>query len=144
VIERASVPDLKGEQRGVVAEGLVGTKWAGRFRWFRYEIRCWREGLISDLDEGIASPVRLVNDLVHTRRIIALLPSLPTPVWGRDELNTGEMWNPNSATSWVLVRSRVGLTTVRPPVLGRAPGWGAGVVVADRDFTAQGTDAARK
>jgi hypothetical protein len=25
--------------------------------------------------------------------------ALPTPVWGRDELDAGEMWNSNSVTS---------------------------------------------
>jgi ATP-dependent exoDNAse (exonuclease V) alpha subunit len=36
VIEQAPVRDNRGEQRGVVAEGSVGTHWAGRFRLFRY------------------------------------------------------------------------------------------------------------
>src|ERR1700675_4154167 len=39
VIEQTPVPDLHGEQRGVVEGGPVGTRWAGRFRPFRYEIR---------------------------------------------------------------------------------------------------------
>ena len=37
-------PRRHGERRGVVAEGPVGTRWAGRFRIFRYEIRRWRDG----------------------------------------------------------------------------------------------------
>jgi len=132
VIEQAPIPDLDGEQRGVVAEGPVGTRWAGRFRPFRYEVRCWRGGLIPDIDEAIDSPVRLVDDLDHARRVIDLLPSVPKPVWGRDELDAGEMWNSNSVTSWVLARSDIAVTTVRPPPHGRAPGWDAGVVVAGR------------
>ena len=28
---------------------------------------------------------------------------MPTPVWGRDELRAGEMWNSNSLTSWLIV-----------------------------------------
>jgi hypothetical protein len=40
VIESAPIRDERGRQeRGVVAEGPVGTRWAGRFRLFRYEIR---------------------------------------------------------------------------------------------------------
>ena len=133
VIEQAPIPDLDGERRGVVAEGPVGTRWAGRFRPFRYEVRCWRGGLIPDIDEAIESPVRLVDDLDHARRVIDLLPSVPTPVWGRDELDAGEMWNSNSVTSWVLARSDIAVTTVRPPAHGRAPGWDAGLVVAGRN-----------
>jgi hypothetical protein len=130
VIEQAPIPDLNGERRGVVAEGPVGTRWAGRFRLFRYEVRCWREGSIPDIQDAIGSPVRLVDDLNHARRIIHLLPSIPTPVWGRDELDTGEMWNSNSVTSWVLARSGVALWTVHPPSRGRAPGWNAGLAAA--------------
>lgn len=36
VIEQAPVRDGRGEQRGVVAEGPVGSRWAGRLRIFRY------------------------------------------------------------------------------------------------------------
>ena len=39
VIEQAPVHDWSGQERGVVAEGAVGARWAGRFRIFRYEIR---------------------------------------------------------------------------------------------------------
>ena len=56
VIEQAPVRDARGEQRGVVAEGPVGTRWAGRFRIFRYEIRRWRDGRIPDIDEAVGSP----------------------------------------------------------------------------------------
>jgi hypothetical protein len=132
VIEQTPVPDLHGVRRGVVAEGSVGTRWAGRFRCFRYEIRRWRAGRIPDIDEAIASPVRLSADLTLARRILALLPSVPTPVWGRDELGAGEMWNSNSIISWVLARSGADIAMVRPPGRGRAPGWDAGRVVAAR------------
>ena len=127
VIEQAPIPDLNGESRGVVAEGPVGTRWAGRFRLFRYEVRCWREGSIPDIQDAIGSPVRLVDDLNHAQRIIHVLPSIPTRIWGRDELGTGEMWNSNSVTSWVLERGGVALWTVHPPSRGRAPGWNAGL-----------------
>jgi hypothetical protein len=133
VIEQAPIPDLHGEQRGVVAEGPVGTRWAGRFRLFRYEIRRWRDGRIPDAAEAIASPVRLSDDLTLARWILELLPSIPTPVWGRDELDTGEMWNSNSVISWVLANSGADIATVRAPRGGRAPGWHAGLVVAARD-----------
>ena len=62
VVEQAPVPDLSGDQRGVVAEGPVGARWAGRFRIFRYEIRLWRGGHIPDVAEAVDSPVRLTRD----------------------------------------------------------------------------------
>ena len=105
---------------------------------FRYEIRRWREGRIPDVDAAIASPVRVSDELTLARRILALVPSIPTPVWGRDELCTGEMWNSNSVISWVLARSGADLAMVRPPAHGRAPGWDAGRVVAARETSADG------
>jgi hypothetical protein len=40
-----------------------------------------------------------------TERILEVLPSVPTVVWGRDELRTGEMWSCNSIISWALTRA---------------------------------------
>ena len=107
-------------------------RWLGRFRVFRYEIRRWRNGQIPDVDHAIASPVRLTNDAEVASRILDTLPSIPMPVWGRDDFDTGEMWNSNSVVSWVLARSGVDLASVHPPSRGRVPGWDAGVVVAAR------------
>jgi hypothetical protein len=135
VIEQTPVPDVHGELRGVVAEGSVGMSWTGRFRCFRYEIRRWRAGRIPDIVEAIASPVRLSDHVAMARRILALLPSVPTPVWGRDDLDAGELWNSNSVISWVLVRSGVDIAMVGPPSGGRAPGWKAGRAVAARALT---------
>ena len=98
-----------------------------RVRLFRYEIRCWRDGRIPDADDAIASPVRVSDDVTLARRILAVLPSIPTPVWGRDEFDADEMWNSNSVISWVLARSGADLAAVRPPAGGRAPGWDAGL-----------------
>jgi len=134
VIEQTPIPDSHGDNRGVVAEGPVGTRWAARFRHFRYEIRRWPEGWIPDVHEAVTGPVRLTDDLNLARRILDLLPSVPTPTWGRDELAAGEMWNSNSVISWVLARSGVDMTTVHPPSHGRAPGWDAGLVVAAREL----------
>ena len=132
VVEQTPVPDLHGERRGVVAQGPVGTRWAGRVRWFRYEIRRWRGGSIPDVGNAIGSPVRLTDDLVLARRLLDLLPTVPTPVWGRDELKAGEMWNSNSVVAWALASSGLDVTALRPPTRGRAPGWNAGLVVAAR------------
>jgi hypothetical protein len=62
VIEQTPVPNLSGDERGAVAEGAVGSRWAGRFRIFRYEIRLWRNGHIPDVAEAVNSPVRLSED----------------------------------------------------------------------------------
>jgi hypothetical protein len=133
VIESAPIRDSEGRERGVVAEGPVGTRWAERFRLFRYEIRRWRGGSIPDANEAVLSPVRVANDLVRAELILDLVPSVPTPVWGRDELRTGDMWNSNSLTSWLLVRAGVDTEHLQPPSGGRAPGWDAGLVVAGRE-----------
>ena len=132
VIEQAPVRDLSGNQRGVVAEGPVGSRWAGRFRIFRYEIRLWRDGNIPDVAEAVDSPRRLTNDEHCARRVLQLITRIPTPVWGRDELGTGEMWNSNSVVSWVIARSGLDAESIKPPAGGRAPGWHAGLEIASR------------
>jgi hypothetical protein len=136
VVEMAPVPDAHGERRGVVAEGPVGTRLAGRLRVFRYENRCWRDGVIPDAAAAVATvSERVGSDRAH--RLLALVRRVPTPVWGRDELGTGEMWNSNSVVSWLLGHGGLGgdldAAVVRPPPGGRAPGWDAGLEVAARE-----------
>jgi hypothetical protein len=132
-IEQTPVPDLHGERRGVVVEGPVGTRLAGRFRLFRYEVRRWRDGVIPDIADAVSSPIRVSDDIVRASRILDLVPSLPALVWGRDEGHTGEMWNSNSIVSWLLVRAGIDAAKIQLPPHGRAPGWRAGVVIARRD-----------
>lgn len=132
VIEMAPVPNRNGAERGVVAEGPVGSRWVRRLRIFRYEVRCWRGGAIPDVDEAVDSPQRLTDDPELARRVLELVPSVPTPVWGLDELHAGEMWNSNSLISWLIVRSGLSVDSVHPPTGGSAPGWDAGLVVARR------------
>jgi hypothetical protein len=132
VIEMAPVGAAAGAERGVVAEGPVGARWAGRFRIFRYEIRRWHDGQIPDLDEAVGGAKRLTDDLGCARRMLDLVPQVPTPVWGRDELQTGDMWNSNSVTAWLIARSGLDTESIQPPAGGRAPGWRAGLVVARR------------
>ena len=134
VIESAPIRDDRGRERGVVGEGPVGTRWAGSFRLFRYEIRRWREGLIPDATEAVSSPVRVANDATRATGILELVPSVPMLVWGRDELRTGDMWNSNSLISWLLVRGGVETSTLEPPAGGRAPGWHAGLELARRQI----------
>jgi hypothetical protein len=131
VIEQApSRPDRA--ERGVVAEGPVGARWAGVLRLFRYEIRSWPDGVIADIDEAVESPQRLSEDPAAARRVLELVRQVPTPVWGRDELHAGEGWNSNSVISWVLARAGLDVAAARLPAAGRAPGWQAGLDVAMR------------
>jgi hypothetical protein len=132
VIEQGPVGRRDRAERGVVSEGAVGSRWARRFRIFRYELRCWREGVISDVAEAVESPRRLTGDADRARRLLELMPSVPTPVWGRDELRAGEMWNSNSVISWLIARSGLPAESIPLPGGGRAPGWRAGLVVARR------------
>ena len=132
VIEQTPVPRGDGTRRGIAAGGAVGARWAGRFRIFRYEVRRWRDGVIPDVREAVDSPRRLTDDPDCARRLLDLVPSIPTPVWGRDELATGEMWNSNSVISWLIATSGLNPESIQPPDGGRAPGWNAGLVVARR------------
>ena len=134
VIEQAPVRDNNGAERGVVAEGPVGSRVAGRFRIFRYEVRRWRDGVIPDVDEAVASPQLLTDDPSRAQQLLDLVPDVPTPVWGRDELGAGEMWNSNSLISWLIVHTGLDIATIQLPVRGRAPGWDAGLVVARRQM----------
>lgn len=134
VIEQAPVADGDGAARGVVAQGAVWSRLAGRFRLCRYEVRCWRNGVVPDLAEAAESPLRVTNDLQSAQRLLDLAPLVPTPVWGRDELRTGEMWNSNSVISWLLARAGLAVETLHPPTGGRAPGWHSGLIVARRQL----------
>jgi hypothetical protein len=135
VIEMAPIRASDGAERGVVAEGAVGLRAAARFRLFRYEVRRWRDGVIPDIAEAVESPLRLSEDPDCARRLLDLVPLVPTPVWGRDELRTGEMWNSNSLISWLIARSGLDAESIRLPLRGRAPGWRAGIVTARRQQT---------
>jgi hypothetical protein len=132
VIESAPVGPSDGPDRGVVGEGPVGARWAGRFRIFRYELRFWRDGIIPDVAEAVESPRHLSGEVDTARKLLALGPSVPVPVWGRDELKAGDMWNSNSIVAWLLESSGLDAAAIRPPAGGRAPGWNAGIVAARR------------
>ena len=91
-------------------------------------------GIIPDLRYAVDSPRRVSSDESTARRVLELVASFPVATWGRDEQRTGEMWNSNSLTAWLLARSGHDTETdlFRPPAHGRAPGWSAGLAVAAR------------
>jgi hypothetical protein len=133
VIEQAwPIPDHDGASRGVVVEGPVWTHRIARFRVFRYEVRRWPDGIIADAGAAVASPQRLSDDPAQAARLLDLVGSVPTPPWGRDGAGTGEMWNSNSVISWLLANSGIQMEAIRPPTGGRAPGWDAGLIMAQR------------
>jgi hypothetical protein len=131
-VEVAPSPDADEASRGVVATGPVGTRWLGWLRVFRYEVRCWPGGTIPDLRYAVDSPRIVTADAAIARRLLAVIPRVPTPVWGRDELTTGDMWNSNSVAAWTLSTAGAAIKEIMPPCGGRAPGWSAGVTAASR------------
>jgi hypothetical protein len=131
-IELTPSPDADEASRGVVGTGAVGSRHIGRLRVFRYEVRCWRGGSIPDLDYAVGEPRVVTRDPLVARRLLDLVALVPRPVWGRDELEAGEMWNSNSVIAWLLAAAGVPTDDLRPPAHGRAPGWNAGLEVARR------------
>jgi hypothetical protein len=132
VIEMTPVLGGGAPDRGVVREGPVGSRLLGRSALFRYEIRRWRDGTIPDVAEAVGGPHLVSTDTTRAREVLRLAPLVPALVWGRDESRTGDMWNSNSLTAWLLARSDHRMETIGPPVHGRAPGWHAGLAVAAR------------
>jgi hypothetical protein len=130
VIELTPVPAGDTDDRGVVAEGPVGHRLLGRSRLFRYEIRCWLQGVIPDVSYAV--DVVRVAEVDAAPRILHLVPSVPRLVWGRDQLGAKDMWNSNSVISWLLAGAGVDVSGIGPPGGGRAPGWNAGLVAVRR------------
>ena len=92
--------------------------------------------MIPDAEEAVESPRPVTDDPSLAQRVLDLVPLVPTPVWGRDQLGAGEMWNSNSLTSWLLEGAGLDGESIPMPAGGRAPGWRAGLVVARRQGAA--------
>ena len=114
-VEMGPVWNVSDADRGVLVEGPVGSRWLGRFRAFRYEMRCWPGGRIPDVAEAVDSPVRTTVDATRVAARARRAPETPALTWGRDELGTGEMWNSNSAVAWALARTGQDMSAIRPP-----------------------------
>ncbi len=112
--------------------GAVGSRHVGWLRVFRYEVRCWNGGSIPDLLAATGRPRLLSRDQDTVQRLLDGVAGVPTPVWGRDELGAGEMWNSNSVVAWSIATAGISTHLLRPPPRGRAPGWSAGLAVARR------------
>jgi hypothetical protein len=132
VIEMTPAWGNSDGDRGVVCTGAVGLRALGRSKLFRYEVRRWSDGTIPDVAEAVGGAQTITDDSTLAQRLLELVPHVPTATWGRDESRTGDMWNSNSLTSWLLARSGCRTEELLPPPGGRAPGWDAGLVIADR------------
>ena len=141
-VEMGPVWNVPDADRGVLVEGPVGSRRLGRFRAFRYEVRCWPGGRIPDIAEAVDGPVHMTGDEPKVAALLNVLREVPALTWGRDELGAGEMWNSNSAVAWALARAGHDMDSVNPPAGGRAPGWEAGLVLADRQMRAAPSDGA--
>lgn len=136
-VEMGPVWNVPDTDRGVLVEGPVGASGLGRLRAFRYELRCWPGGRIPDIEEAVDSPVRVAADAPGATAVLDVLRQVPALTWGRDELGAGDMWNSNSAVSWALARTGHRMDAIEPPRGGRAPGWAAGLVLAERQERAR-------
>jgi hypothetical protein len=131
-IEMGPVWNVDVDERGVVCRGPVGTRALGRFDAFRYEVRCWPGGCIPDIEEAVSSPVRVSQGRMPACAVLDAVRRAPVLVWGRDELGCGDMWNSNSLIAWALACTGHDVSVLRPPGDGRAPGWAAGLALAER------------
>lgn len=125
-------PDRNGEARGVVREGPVFASWLSFTRVFRYEVRCWPNGSLPDAEAASGGPRLVSDDVAIAERLLALTEMVPSLTWGRDVSGVGDMWNSNSVISWLLARSGVEMSGICAPDGGRAPGWEAGITVAQK------------
>ena len=139
-VEMGPVWNVSDAGRGVVAEGPVGATWLGRFRAFRYEVRCWPGGRIPDVAEAVESPVRAnAQATAELEFHISPAPSSSLP-----QVRTGISRNIASTAATVagseVVRTGHDMDTVVPPQGGRAPGWTSGLVLAHRQATVVAPD----
>lgn len=134
-VEMGPIWNMPTAALGNVCEGPVGTRALGRFRAFRYQVRCSPGGCIPDLDEAVGAPQRVSDDPVQVRALLRTIPQVPPLTWGRDELGTGDMWSSNSLVSWALARTAHDMRAIAPPPNGQAPGWQAGLRLASRQAT---------
>jgi hypothetical protein len=130
VVEMTPAWGAAHASQGTVTTGPVGLRALGRSRLFRYEVHCWRDGVIPDRAYAVGGPHVVTEDEATARRVLDLAPTFPTAVWGRDELRVGDMWNSNSLIAWLLVRAGLAAHDLDPPPGGRAPGWAAGLAEA--------------
>jgi hypothetical protein len=130
VIEMAPAWGRNDPARRVVATGPVGLRQLGRFPLFRYEVRCWPNGILPDRRYAAGRPVEFELAPGAASALIDRVAAVPRYVWGQQLPGSGDMWNSNSLTSWLLQGAGIDAAVLRPPGGGRAPGWDAGITAA--------------
>ncbi|MBP3044316.1 hypothetical protein KKR91_06820 [Arthrobacter jiangjiafuii] len=130
VIEMSPAWVRQDPARGVVATGPVGLGWLGRSRLFRYEVRCWRDGVLPDRPYAAAAPVEFRLSPSAGAAMLQRTAQVPRHIWGRKVPGSADMWNSNSLVSWLLHGAGIDAGTIRPPHGGSAPGWAAGLAAA--------------
>ncbi len=120
----------RAQQRGVVLTGPVGSRLLGRSRAFRYEVRCWPDGVLADRRWALTAPVLVAADEATAAAVLRQVARAPALTWGRPVSPGGDMWNSNSLISWTLATGGVPTGTLSPPPGTRAPGWDAGLALA--------------
>ena len=126
-------PVFSGSPEPPLLTGPVGMGWAGKFRVFRYQLRLVKTESLPDEEFAVASPVRLADRCTVVQQLLELAPSVPRHTWGRRARGTREMWTSDSTVSWLLTRTGIDLSSVQPPAGGRAPGWQAGIDLAQAE-----------
>jgi hypothetical protein len=122
VLVRMFGPSLSAKLGIAMSSSLAAAADLYRLRLFRYEVRCWRGGPIPDLGAAVGGARRLTDDPLVAHGIVDAVATVPTPVWGRDELRAGEMWNSNSVVAWLIATAGLATKQIGPPAGGRAPG----------------------
>lgn len=130
VVEMTPAWGHRAAFRGVVATGPVGSRRLGRSRLFRYEVRCWPDGVLPDRAEAVGLPVRIALTPTNAQALVGRVATVPRLTWGRDPLGIGDMWNSNSLIAWLLHGAGIDAALLAPPIGGRAPGWATGLAVA--------------
>src|SRR5690606_29819383 len=108
-------PGADTASRGVVLGGPVFSGLLGRWRTFRYEVRRWPDGVLPDAAEAIGGPQQLSGDTDDAERLLDMADAIPPLIWGRDQLDVGEMWNSNSVIAWLLATTGLSMPAIRPP-----------------------------
>jgi hypothetical protein len=125
-------PVFVGEPSVPAMTGPVGFRGADRFRFFRYQLRCFEADMLPDEEWAPGPPIRLAGNRDLAQRMLDLAPAVPPYVWGRRVNGTSEMWTSASVVSWMLMQAGIDARSIAIPEGGRAPGWDAGIEVAER------------
>lgn len=118
------------DPHAIVATGPVGSPVLGCTRLFRYQVRCWENGVIADRAVAVDAPQRIALTTDSACAVLTHVHTVPTLTWGRDVFGIGDMWNSNSVISWLLCTAGIDASTIAPPAAGRAPGWASGIAAA--------------